>query len=1090
MKFKLIMGVVALLALAPVAARADELPFAHPPIAVKPKTRWWWGDTLPLVPGELASEVDGFAAAGFGGAEAAFGGALGGDTPAWGSAEQRAGLVAALQAAQANGMRLDMTIGASWPITTPNTKPGSGLSEQELMYGRRDLTGPSTYTGPPPNALDDPSGQQKGGRLVAVTAAQVTDEGDPVVQAGTPPHKTTTLDPKSLQVLKVDDGGMVHFDVPSGHWIVFGLWQRDAGEGVMDHLSTESLQAVTKYIDDNQLGADAAALLPAAGGQFFEDSLELDANELFWTNRMFSEFRARRGYDVTKYLPLLFVEGKDHYWVPDKMPPPDFDLPAEAGSRARHDFDRTLTDLYIDKHMAGFVAWARTHGMRYRTQPAFGDAFDVTRSAREVDRMGGLADDESLNAGDIYPFDSSNDNWRFAMDHYRSVAGGAHQAGQTEVASELGAVFLRARMMGLADYKALMDKQWAFGLTRPILHGFAYQLPDAAWPGTDHFAGLVADSWNAKTYPQQAMWPALTDYWSRGALVLQQGRARTDVAVYRDGFVTTAATTVGIGNGALINQGGEAGAAVQPGEKVADPRPTPFFDGAPLERAGYTYEYLDPVGAAEAQARGDGVLYPDGPRYRALVLDERALPGATADAIAGAAERGLAVVVVGGLPDRGTSLDDAGAEDRQVKAAVDRLLAAPRVRRVKDQGDVLGALRALGVEPAARWSKSADVYSQWRHTADSDYVYLWNSTDRPVSFTGSFAATGRPEVLDLWTGAIAPAGVYRENGDRIELPVELGPGGTMMLAFRRDGGDEVHLVSSDAEDAVGGDGIVELRDTRGGERHVALNDGSSRTVSLGDLPKPVAPAKWHLHVDGAGPNGTTPYDVDLDALQDWRDISGLSGVSGTGTYTTTVTLPESWTAGDRGTYLDLGAVAGAVRAYVNGRLAGADVVAGRRLDVSGLLHGGANALKVVVTTTLKNKIVAECQSGNAALALMCAQPATQAYGLLGPVSLVPFARATIALPRLRSLSGTRACTSRRRFDVHLRAPRRFRVRGAVLRLNGRARPAKVRRRGRRLAVVVDLRGMAKRRAVVRITVRGQGRRAVRTARAYRPCVKR
>src|SRR5689334_24044636 len=62
------------------------------------------------------------------------------------------------------------------------------------------------------------------------------------------------------------------------------------------------------------------------------------------------------------------------------------------------------------------------------------------------------------------------------------------------------------------------------------------------------------------------------------------------------------------------------------------------------------------------------------------------------------------------------------------------------------RSDVLGALRALGVEPAARWSKSADVYSQWRHTADSDYVYLWNSTERPVSFTGSFAATGRPEV--------------------------------------------------------------------------------------------------------------------------------------------------------------------------------------------------------------------------------------------------------------------------------------------------------------------------------------------------------
>src|SRR3954453_8208559 len=641
-------ALVAVAALAgPLAsARADVLSaFAHPPAQDRPKFRWWWGD-LPFAPSEFASEVDGLANAGFGGAEAAFGEALGGGT-GWANADQRTALATALGQAQHDGIRLDMTIGAAWPITTPNTKPGSGLSEQELMYGRRDLTGPSTYTGPAPNALDDPTGQQKGGKLVAVTAAKVTDEGDPVVQAGTAPHKTTTLDPASLQVLKAGDDGMVHFDVPSGHWIVFGFWQRDTSEGVMDHLSAESLNAVTAYIDSKQIGDEAAGLLPSAGGQFFEDSLEIDANELFWTNRMFQEFRARRGYDMTKYLPLLFVEGKDHYWVPDKMPPPDFDLPDGAGDRARHDFDETLTDLYIEKHMAGFIAWARTHGMRDRTQPAFGDAFAVTRTAREVDRRGGLADDESLNAGDIYPFSSSNDNWRFAMDHYRSVAGGAHQAGQTEVASELGAVFLRARMMGLPDYKAIMDKQWAFGLTRPILHGYAYQLPGAAWPGTDHFGGLVADSWNAKTYPQWSMWGPLTGYWSRGAYVLQQGAARTDVAVYRDGFVTTAATSVGIADSAIVNQGTTA---LEDLEKNLDPRPTPFFDGAGLERAGYTYEYLDPVGAREPQARGDGVLSPDGPRHRALVTVQRALPGATVEAIASAAERGLAVVLVGGVP--------------------------------------------------------------------------------------------------------------------------------------------------------------------------------------------------------------------------------------------------------------------------------------------------------------------------------------------------------------------------------------------------------------------------------------------------------
>src|SRR5205085_1547903 len=145
---------------------------------------------------------------------------------------------------------------------------------------------------------------------------------------------------------------------------------------------------------------------------------------------------------------------------------------------------------------------------------------------------------------------------------------------------------------------------------------------------------------------------------------------------------------------------------------------------------------------------------------------------------------------------------------------------------------------------------------------------------------------------------------------------------------------------------------------------------------------------------------------------------------------------------------------------------------------------------VLLTTTVKNEIVKQQESGTPNTSgAFAAQPATQPYGLLGPVDLVPFARATIALPRLRSLSG-RACASRRRSTVHLRAPRGFRARRATIRVNGHPRRAKVVRRGRRLAVVVDLRGMPRRRAVVRVAVRGRDLRVLRTARAYRPCVAR
>ena len=119
--------------------------------------------------------------------------------------------------------------------------------------------------------------------------------------------------------------------------------------------------------------------------------------------------------------------------------------------------------------------------------------------------------------------------------------------------------------------------------------------------------------------------------------------------------------------------------------------PTPFFDGRALEQAGYTYEFLDPDGVSDPAAAGDGALYPDGPAYRAIVVDTRAMPGAAAAALAQAAQHGLAVVFVGSPPNRGTGNTSPRTEDRQVRDAVQAVMASGRARRVTSDAAVLGA---------------------------------------------------------------------------------------------------------------------------------------------------------------------------------------------------------------------------------------------------------------------------------------------------------------------------------------------------------------------------------------------------------------
>src|SRR3954452_3420686 len=146
-----LLAVLALTAPAQAASVLDDPgAFRDPPRQVRPKFRWWWGNfALPssLDTAAVSEELKAIGDAGFGGVEIGF-------TPSvWANDAQRAGLQAALAEARRRGLGVDMTLGANWPLQTPNTAAGSGLSEQELQYGRKDVSGPSTYDDQVPAAI-------------------------------------------------------------------------------------------------------------------------------------------------------------------------------------------------------------------------------------------------------------------------------------------------------------------------------------------------------------------------------------------------------------------------------------------------------------------------------------------------------------------------------------------------------------------------------------------------------------------------------------------------------------------------------------------------------------------------------------------------------------------------------------------------------------------------------------------------------------------------------------------------------------------------------------------------------------------------
>jgi alpha-L-rhamnosidase len=960
------------------AANSESL--RTPPPVFKPGVWWAW----PGTPGSASverSELHAIGQAGFGAAQIFDFGVADWGTPAWHEAVRQA-----LLQAQQDKVCVNQRVGPSWPMASPAVSGSSSdLSSQELVYGQADLVGPSTFSGPPPGA---------GKTLVAVTAARRAS-----ATSTTPP---LMLDPNSLTDLtsSVDRSGNLTWQVPVGNWILFGFWSKPTGQTayngdmpVVDHFNSRATAAALDYFDAHIFSGDVNSLNSTFGGDMFEDSLEdtvSGTDNMLWTGGFLSQFSHRRGYDLRRLLPLIFVPGLQQFSHPTGDEYADFtpayDLPNGIGERVRHDYFDTLTDLYADEHLAPEQAWAHRHNMPFSAQVGYGQTLDVSRLATKVD----VPSTEVWWGGDY----GVNTPENTSLDFYRVMSSGAHISGKPRVTAETGDRIGRTYVMQPADYWEQINRLYSGGVTQISLIDVDYpDGPGSVWPGWDPFK-FVTEPWTPN-WPQWRDWKPLTAYMGRAQYLLEQGKPRVDLLIYRDNFTGTGV------DGSQVGKGFVTGTNFAP--DIAAPI---WKDGAALQKAGYTYDFTDPVTLRTLGDVAGKRLSPNGPAYKALIVDPAlnyvsGISGKAAQRILDHARDGLPVVLVGDLPTTGTSNASPASEDVQTASAFHDLLALPDVRHVANQSDVPAALADLQVEPSVAMSSPELVHPVHRVTAHGDYWYLWNESRSPIKLTVTLPSHGAPYRADLWTGELTPLGQYQQTPADTRIPVSLPAQGAIAIMFARGTEPPLHALSSTAADVEAlGEGRFEIDSDQAGHFTTTWSNGTRSSVTL---PQP-APADqidaWHLHVDNAGPSGTQPIDVDLSQLADWRDIPALQSASGSASYTAHVSVPATWLDEHHGVKLSLGDVEGAIQVFVNNRLVSPQTLAptGQEWPIEGLLHPGSNELRIQLDSTLINRIVGLAKSGDPAYAGFIARP-TQATGLLGPVKLIPNSRTIITPPR-------------------------------------------------------------------------------------------
>jgi hypothetical protein len=358
------------------------------------------------------------------------------------------------------------------------------------------------------------------------------------------------------------------------------------------------------------------------------------------------------------------------------------------------------------------------------------------------------------------------------------------------------------------------------------------------------------------------------------------------------------------------------------------------------------------------------------------------------------ARAGLPTIVIGTWTAdvHAEGIAQPGENDR-LRALITALIAQSSVRVVADATGIPAALAELGVTRDVEHDPST-VMSVHRIDGDTDYYYLCNARHaenrKITAVTQDVWLTAQdrdaqPFALNAWTGESERLGVFTRSGNKIRVSVSLNPGQSVIIALAADRGP--HAVSSDAAEVRYLDGKLVVRSSVAGTYSTTLSTGRVARTLIAAPPAPIALSTWDLEVEDWQPGATPTSTVkpkrqfSLTALAAWPSIPGLADVSGIGRYRTTVDLGR-WDRG-LGAYLDLGEVFDTYRVRVNGAALPPSDVLDTVVDVGPWLRSGRNTIEVEIATTLNNRLRVSRPE-------VFAIAARQAYGLVGPVRLLPY----------------------------------------------------------------------------------------------------
>jgi hypothetical protein len=580
----------------------------------KPWTRMWWPGSIGTN-ADITNAMEKYKAAGLGGVEVtSIYGVKGQEdkfhtylSPEWMNL-----FTHFLNEGQRLNMGIDLANASGWPFAGPWIEPSDAcrninlktwnLREGEMLQDKVEFIQQALVrpVGQKPDItkLIDPIARNKDLQLYALDQIRF-EKPVPLKCLMAYSDKGETVDLTG----KVNSSGILEWTAPSGTWTLYGLFEGwhgkmaeragPGGEGdVIDHFSGKAIDDFLSHFDKIFKDYDISTLRG-----YFNDSYEVDdaSGQANWTDDMFNEFKARRGYDLRLQLPALFQK----------------DTP-EKNARVLSDYRQTIADLILDKFTNHWTAWANKQGKITRNQ--------------SHGSPGNILD---LYAASDIPETEGNELTKLKFSSSASNVTGKKLT-SCEAATWLNEHFIST----LADVKKAADLFFLGGINHLFYHGTCFTPKDEPWPGFLFYAAV-------EFTPANSFWndfPALNNYIARVQSFMQQGKPDNDILLYFPIFDRFADP----GRGML-----EHFDAISPAFKG-----TPFRTGADeMIEKGYSFDYISDLQLTKTTS-ANGLINTEGNSYKTIVLPaSKYIPLETFQKILGLASQGASVIFYGGMPE-------------------------------------------------------------------------------------------------------------------------------------------------------------------------------------------------------------------------------------------------------------------------------------------------------------------------------------------------------------------------------------------------------------------------------------------------------